>query len=283
MNRTQHHSLFPRFALLTFAAVCLFAFACFFACKNAPAPAAKPATISSTRFDKTQGKDCDKPEDERMNCCQIQLRYPSVETGGEALKKNVSDWALTFLSSNLLPGEQQGSTLESAAKVFLDAHQEELKENESMATGHYQVDSKDTVLLNDGKHLTLQIDGYSFAGGNHPNLSVAVATFDCETGKRLTWDDLVTDKAALKALAQKEFEAARSDLFKPTDGSEPQKFDEEFKFDLPKNYGLVKDGILFNYPAGEIFLVVLGETGFVLPFSELGPLLKPAILGAGKK
>ncbi|MFN0013730.1 MAG: hypothetical protein ACKVU2_04205 [Saprospiraceae bacterium] len=230
-------------------------------------------------MENTQGKDCDKPEDERSNCAKIKLSYPTIEAGGEALKKSVAEWATRYLVSITMPYNSteekvKTATLESAAKTFFDSHSQELIENESVMTGSYLVESKDTILLNDGKHITLRIDGNAFTGGNHRNLSVAVATFDCATGNRLTWDDLVSDKAALKALAEKKFVAAYPDLFKPTDGTEPLKFNEEFKFDLPKSYGLVKDGLFFNYEAGEIFLVVHGETQFVLPFSEIGGITK---------
>lgn len=268
-------SFASRFSPLFFAAVGFFTLACFHSCKNPTAPAEKTAIIGTAKMEKTQGKDCDEPEMERTNCAKIKLRYPTIEAGSEALKKSVAEWATRYLVFILMPynsteKEFKTATLETATKAFFDNHTHEFIENESFQTGGYLVESKDTILFNDGKHITLQIDGNAYMGGNHPHVSVAVATFDCVTGKRLTWDDLVSDKAAFKALAEKKFVAASPDLFKPTDGSEPLKFDEEFKFDLPKSYGLVKDGIFFNYEAGEIFLVVHGETQFVLPFSEIG-------------
>ncbi|MBK9015225.1 MAG: hypothetical protein IPM82_14810 [Saprospiraceae bacterium] len=69
--------------------------------------------------------------------------------------------------------------------------------------------STDTVLLNDGQHLTLEIVGYTFEGGAHGSPTAAVLTFEASTGKPLTWDDLVTDTTALKVVAEKKFKEVR--------------------------------------------------------------------------
>jgi len=278
MNGNQFLTFASRFSPLFFAAVGFFTLACFHSCTNPTVQAEKSVIIGTTKMEKTQGKDCDDPE-MITNCAKINLRYPTIEAGSEALKKSVAEWATRYMVFILLPYNStdiafKTATLETATKAFFDNHTHDVTESESVMTGGYLAESKDTILFNDGKHITLQIDGNAYMGGNHPHVSVAVATFDCVTGKRLTWDDLVSDKAAFKALAEKKFVAASPDLFNPTDGSEPLKFDEKFKFDLPKSYGLVKDGIFFNYEAGEIFLVVHGVTQFVLPFSEIGGISK---------
>jgi Protein of unknown function (DUF3298) len=102
----------------------------------------------------------------------------------------------------------------------------------------------------------------------------AVATFESETGKQLSLNDIVTDTAALKTLLEKKYREVRTDLFQPTDGSEPFQFDDVFQFVLPANYGLVKEGLYCHYLHYEVGPYVIGNTQFVLPFSEMGTIAK---------
>lgn len=142
--------------------------------------------------------------------------------------------------------------------------------------GQWTAESKDTTLLNDGKYLTLEINGYTYAGGAHGSPTAAVATFDALTGKQLTWADLVNDQSTLKVLAENIFRTTRMDIFAPEDGSEPFEFDETFQFALPQNYGLVAGGIYCHYLAYEVGPYAIGSTQFVIPFESLGSNFKIA-------
>ena len=79
----------------------------------------------------------------------------------------------------------------------------------------------------------------------------------------------MTDKNALRVLAEKAFRTERAEAF-----NEGFDFDETFVFDLPINFGLTETGILFYYNAYEVGPYALGSTEFVIPFAELGNLAK---------
>ncbi len=261
-------------------AISLLLLSLFFACKNeSKAPEApKAVTMSSLSLDKKGGADCDKPDTMRVNCVEIRLKYPKVEQGSDALKKNVADWANGFLVGMLAPETHVDSAatvkLETAADSFILLQKQFAVDAEGSPMAAWVAESGDTVLLNDGKYLTLEIWSYSYAGGAHGNPMAAVATFESESGKQLSLNDMVTDTAALKILLEKKYREVRADLFQPTDGSEPFQFDDVFQFVFPSNYGLVKDGLYCHYQHYEVGPYAIGDTQMVLPFSEMGAIFK---------
>ncbi len=243
-----------------------------FSCQNHTAAGGTgKVAIGHLQYHKTAGADCDKPDTLRFDCITIELSWPKLEDGSNELKNSVSAWANAFIVGMISPETDTTETMaiDQAAAGFIQSQKDMVKEAPGSPMGQWAAESTDTVLLNDGQYLTLEINGYTYAGGAHGSPSAAVGTFAVATGKKLQWDDLVTDKAALKSLAEKKFRVTQSEAFK-----EGFDFDDIFQFDLPGNYGLVKDGIYFHYVVYEVTPYVFGETTFVIPFSELGALSK---------
>ena len=220
-------------------------------------------------FRKQQGKDCDQPDSLRMDCAVIDLLYPAVIKGEKALQDSVSAWTNSYLTGILAGGSDTGdkaSTLSEAAKVFFKTHKDF---KGSAMGGGFEASTGSEVVYNNGQYLTLAINGYTYQGGAHGNHTEALNTFDAKTGKILTWDDLVTDKAAVQALAEKKVREARADVFQ-----EGFQFDDIFPFVLPASYGLTKEGLFLYYVPYEIMPYAMGETEVLIPFEELGPLSK---------
>lgn len=248
-------------------------------CQNTPKADQKSFTVGKLTLKKSDGPDCDKPDTLRNNCAVVDLAWPEIKDGSEPLKKAVAGWALNFLCGMLSPeiDSTTGRPASVAAAVdsFFQMHRDFVREAPESPMANFDAESTDTVLLNDGKRLTLQIDGYVYAGGAHGSPMTAVATFDNATGKKLMWADLVTDSTALKALAEKKFREVRADIFKPdVEGNSGFDFDETFPFVLPVSYGLTDKGIYFYYQHYEVTPYALGTTDFVIPFEELGALWK---------
>ncbi len=262
-------------ACLTFCSL-----AALFSCNSGTkTPDVTKVVVSTINFNKSDGADCDKPDTMRIDCATINLSYPNVEQGSEPLKKSVAAWAETYLMGILGGYDSLGNpipsnSLDAAAASFFQTRKDFAMDAEGSPAGRWTAESTDTVLLNDGQHLTLGILGYTFEGGAHGSPTAAVLTFEASTGKPLTWDDLVTDTTALKVVAEKKFKEVRTDIFNPTDGSEPFKFDDIFQFKLPDNYGLTKDGIYCHYLAYEVGPYAIGESAFTITFGELGALSK---------
>lgn len=246
------------------------------ACKNdpkTPEVPATPVTIEKSTFDKSAGTDCDKVDSLQLACVTIAMEWPTVVSDNPVLKQSVNTWTYAYLASILaaepIEGVATPSTVETAAKQFVDMHADFLKEAGETVMGVWTAEVEGDVLLNNGKHLTPNLSGYVFAGGAHGSPTAAIATFDVATGKQLTWDDLVTDQAAVKALAEKKIRVERADVFK-----EGFNFDDTFKFTLPAAYGLVADGIQLHYQHYEIMPYALGASIITLTFEELGALAK---------
>jgi len=249
-----------------------------FSCKNAPKEAAKPVTVGSLSYAKTEGAGCDNPDDTSNDCARVDLQWPTVEQGPDALKNSVSAWATAYLAGILAPETAEGAapntSVEAAAAVFLKTQKAFAKEAPDSPMANFSAESNWDVLLNDGHYLSLEIDGFIYMGGAHGSPTAAVATFEIGTGKKLSWADLVTDTVALKTLAEKTFRAERQDIFNPSDGSEPFNFDSSFPFALPQNYCLTSDGIYCHYVAYEVGPYAIGNTQFTIPFEAMGALAK---------
>lgn len=226
--------------------------------------------VEIQRFRKQKGTDCDRADGEPTNCAIIDFQYPAVKSGTSALREAVDKWTADYLTGILTGGAAEknapAATLGDASKVFFDSHEEY---KGSAMYGAFEAGSGSDIVLNDGKYLSLAINGHTFQGGAHGSNTSAFATFDARSGKRLTWDDVTTDKAALKKLAERKFRKERAEVFK--DGFE---FDETFPFKLPGNFALVQSGIYLHYDPYEVGPYAIGPTTFVLPFSEMGGLLK---------
>lgn len=265
--------------LLAFLAIC--GIASIISCKEGPKTPepAKGVTINTLNFNKMDGNDCEKPDTMRVDCATINLTWPKVEDGPEPLKQSVAAWADDYLSSILVGYDTLGNPIktngiEAAAVSFFQTRKEYAQDAEGSPMGNWLAESSDTVLLNDGQHLTLEIVAFTFEGGAHGSPTAAVATFENSTGKLLSWDDLVTDTSAMKAIAEQNFRKERADIFAPTDGSEPFQFDDIFQFKLPDNYGLTKEGIFCYYLAYEVGPYAIGETVFTIPFADIAAISK---------
>lgn len=248
----------------------------FLACSEETKPL-HPLTLTPASFEKSEGRDCANMDSLHNHCASVQFSWLEPTDGSDTLKTVVKVWSDSFLKSILATISYDNipaATVEEAAQRFLSAHEEWSKDAPESPLGEWSVGCTDTILLNDGKHLTLRLTATMFTGGAHPSSVANTATFDVASGKQLTWNDLVTDIEALKKLAEKAFRATRSEIFDPTDGSEAFNFDDVFRFALPANFGLTDKGIYFYYDPYEVTPYAFGTTDFVIPFEELGSIKK---------
>jgi len=231
-------------------------------------------TVEQQVFRKEQGTDCDKEDEmERTDCARIDLLYPVVTKGEKALQDAVAQWTNSYLFGILenAEAEIESKSLDEAAKAFFKYHDDYKKEagGPSAMAGGFEATTGSEVVFNNGKYLTLAINGNTYMGGAHGSPTMALNTFESQTGKMLVWDDLVTDLNAVQALAEKKVREVRADDFK-----EGFEFDDIFKFVLPMNYGLTEEGIFLYYSHYEIMPYAMGATEVTLTFEELGALSK---------
>lgn len=243
-------------------------------CACAPSEkSAEPILVERASFVKIAGRDCAEKDSTVHFCARINLNWPVVKSGNKTLQRNVAEWSnvllVGLLSFELSEKEAAKTSLEKAAQTFLSAHATEVVEAPDSPLGEWAAESRDTVLFNNGRYLTLQINGYVFTGGAHGNHPGVIATFDVLTGKKLGWKDLVTDEEQVKAIIERQFRKTRSEIFE-----EGYEFNEYFPFALPQGFGLTSEGLYCYYSPYEVTPYAFGTTAFIVPYTELGALLK---------
>ena len=234
---------------------------------------AEPIIVERASFIKTVGRDCDAVDSTAHFCTRINLNWPVIKSGNKTLQRNVAQWSnkllVGLLSFELTEKEAANTSLEKAAKTFLSSHESWSEEAPDSPVGGWSAESTDTVLFNDGRYLTLQINGYVFTGGAHGNHPGVIATFDVLTGKKLGWKDLVTDEEQVMAIIEKQFRKERSEIFE-----EGYEFNEYFPFALPQGFGLTAEGLYCYYSPYEVTPYAFGTTTFIVPYAALGNLIK---------
>lgn len=235
--------------------------------------AADTVDVSTEIFSKSTGRDCAKMDSVHNHCATIDLHWPVVKSGSDALKNSVATWSTSFLNGLLSPEMDEATAAKSniadVAKTFLEGFESWSKEAPESPSGEWTIEASDTVLFNDGEHLTLQIDAYSYIGGAHGIALANVTTFEVATGKQLKWENLVNDEQVLNAFLEEKFRQERPEIFK-----EGFNFNETFPFVLPQSFGFTKDGLYCHYSPYEVTPYAYGSTSFVVPFAELEDMIK---------
>ncbi|MDZ4682872.1 MAG: hypothetical protein SGI94_20685 [Saprospiraceae bacterium] len=82
-----------------------------YSCKNDTKTPETTPVVGNLRYEKTHGTDCDKPDTLRYNCLTINLVWPNIESGSDALKKSVADWANNYLIAILSSSSMDSASL----------------------------------------------------------------------------------------------------------------------------------------------------------------------------
>ncbi|MBS7407927.1 MAG: DUF3298 and DUF4163 domain-containing protein [Prevotellamassilia sp.] len=130
--------------------------------------------------------------------------------------------------------------------------------------------------------ITYEGESYIYTGGAHGMPMEMIATFDANTGKQLTFDDLIlpNSKGQLLKLIQKHVLAQ--------DEYQSSTLNDFFEFTLPSQAPALKsDGVKFQYQAYEICCYAMGMPDCTIPYDEIRPMLtdyaKQLIAGIQKK
>lgn len=118
------------------------------------------------------------------------------------------------------------------------------------------------IVLNQKGLLTLATSHYYYTGGAHGNYYTVLHSFDTDSTRLLTSEDifLPDSEAALSALLTTK--AQTMQLPVQTD-SVP----------VTTNFAFTKEGLLFDYPPYEIASYADGEIEIILPYAEVSHLL----------
>ncbi|MGV3762172.1 RsiV family protein [Parapedobacter sp.] len=129
------------------------------------------------------------------------------------------------------------------------------------------------VFGNTPTYLALAIHASSYTGGAHGNYATVFKHYDLQTGKSLELDDIVSQsyQNELTAVAERYFRDQENlGVDQPLDNGY---FFNQGQFNLPDNFALEPDSMLFLYNIYEIKPYVNGQTELRIPYRDIERLL----------
>lgn len=248
-------------------ALAVFCAVTFLFCKspNNPSKEAIPLKAESSLFSK---KHC--VNEAKGQCAEYTISYP-IFSGGDSvtvvkLNKSVQAYVLSAVAGNgQLPFAQ---ALDSAGWQFIQQYIEDLKESPDMVMG-YSTEILDTIPFMNSKVVTIQMDGYAFTGGAHPNPFGLLVSYDLKNhAKPLEITDLVRDTNAVRSVLEKAYK--RSKGLKETDPLSEVTYPDLVQLPMPSSVGVVAEGIRFFYNAYEVAPYAVGASDVLLTWEQLG-------------
>ncbi|NRB49901.1 MAG: DUF3298 and DUF4163 domain-containing protein [Saprospiraceae bacterium] len=207
-------------------------------------------------------------ETDSSNCAKVNLVFPYAERGPTAMCVAFNRLQLKYLRGSLadVNGEEEKGTVKEIMNQFLEDYKE-LQGEDLPFSMPWSLETEGQVLYQNDKLVSVQLYQYSYTGGAHPNTFSTIWMFDKASSEPLQWEDLGVRTDTLEVIAEQAFrKAAEIPVGKSL---EEAGFFEGEEFALPKNYGLVKDGLLLYYNTYEIAPYVFGPTEVIIPWADL--------------
>ncbi len=127
------------------------------------------------------------------------------------------------------------------------------------------------VALNDGKWFTVSISNFIFTGGAHGNYGTTYLTVDVENRKKLEVEDVF--KPGYEQMLVSLLEKKVREHFERGPDAPLDEFLFENKIPITDNFGLLEEGIIFDYPPYEIAAYVVGEISLLIKYDEVADYL----------
>lgn len=237
-----------------------------FSCKSKETSAAlAPLKSESKNFDK---KFCISED----MCATFQVSVPQLTGGDSTVTKIVNRSVQSYVLSTVGANESLPFVvaMDSAAIHFIDDFKKMREENPDVPMG-FSMEIKGSTLMLTTKIATMQLDGYSFMGGAHPNPFNTIVSYDLvNKGKALTVSELVSDTNAVRPMLEAGYKEAKG--LKPDGDVKELIYPELSQLPMPANVAVLPQGIIFYYNAYEVAAYAIGPTEIILTWEQLGAL-----------
>jgi hypothetical protein len=232
-----------------------------------PVATGAPGLRAEERVLSEQASDCVKPVGP---CASMVVRYPEfVSAPNETVRAALNRFIRETLLEPTFTDRPAGS-LQARLAQFRDAYAE-FRQAFPEAPARWTVEQQASVRYQDDRVVTLAVVESSYTGGAHPNERRTLASFDLETGERVALDRLFVEgfEEPLREAGERAFRAARQ--LAPEESLADAGFTfENDRFHLPGEFGMVGEGLLFQFDAYEVGPYALGPTEFLVPIGEIG-------------
>lgn len=206
-------------------------------------------------------------------CASYEVSYPVFTGIDSVVTKKISHGIDSVLSIGFSEGLVQ--SFEQNGRLFIDQYQDFVSEGleASGAAWYYSVNVNPEQVTD--SLITLSIYTEDYSGGAHPNSATIFLNIQAQTGARVQLDDVLKPgyKNTLTQIGEKVFREQRE--LADTASFKSNAFDfPDDKFQLNKNYGFTKEGILFYYNSYEVGAYAAGPTEVLIPYTEIKDWLK---------
>lgn len=241
----------------------------FYACSIKPEEKKVQLSYEINKFSVESEDGCNA---DTIPCAYYEVNYPEftgLDTVVETTLRKLIDAAVSMGNP-----EADGQTMKQIGEEFIKDY-ENFKKDIPDASGGWHYSANVTVEILTDTLLSLSTQEEYYTGGAHGGYGTYFININPSTGKEFTLNNLL--KAGydepLTILAEKTFRKVREI---PDTASLNENYFEfpDDKFQLNKNYGFKKEGIVFFYNSYEIAAYAAGPTEVLIPYEELREWLK---------
>ncbi|WP_460994851.1 DUF3298 and DUF4163 domain-containing protein [Spirosoma harenae] len=236
-----------------------------------------PPSLARQQYTLGGAKSCDTTTNSGVD---VSVSYVLLKDDTEVARK-IND-SLRILAVNTVVGWLDSATvaknpdarqnLAKAANLFAMDY-EAMRKDIGNLGGCWELETTADTVHVSPKALTVKVETYAYTGGAHPNSNLAFYTFDRETGRILTLNDMVADTTALLGVLETAFRQQQN-LLPKANLEEQGYFLRDGHFFLPANVGTGRNGMIFYYNSYEIAAYAVGPIQVTVPYEKLNGILR---------
>jgi hypothetical protein len=237
-----------------------------------------PLKVEMVEFQRAGGPQCPgAPETtpDNIRCASLHITYPKVLAAGNPVAVTAIN---QFIQEQLLeysdPEGKPPATLEELASMFVNDYNAVPE-----AMGLWEMERKVEVSFAADHLATLNFSESGYTGGAHPFSGQRYFVFDLDSGTQLTLGGLLTPgyETGLNAAGERAFRQAR-DLPATASLEEAGFWFANNIFKVNTNFGVLEDGLVFNFNPYEVAPYAMGPTEFTVDYGEIGSLVPDSSL-----
>ena len=206
------------------------------------------------------------------DCPSISVKIP-VANAVPVVADSINKKVFSVLKEIIYFGEKPYTSKDYNGLLtsFINSYEKLQKEFPKDKFG-WEADIKGSVKYQSENILNIEINHYTYTGGAHGYQGLRSLLFDPNTGKSITNNELFTDKASFKALAEKKFRAKYKIPASKSINSTGLMFEKEM-FQLPQNIFFTDKGLLLYYNSYEVASYADGAKELLLSYTEVNDYL----------
>lgn len=210
-----------------------------------------------------------------QECPEVSIDIPKA-TGKSKLDKTINLALQKQVISKLtFDDEFKNKTIQEAIESFTDGYFE-LKKIYHDETIGWEATIDGSVIYEDKKLLTIELQSFIFTGGAHGYGSTNYLNFDKKRGKEMDDRELFKDREGFERYAETQFRLQQNIPENEPINSTGFMFEQDH-FYLPENIGFTQEGLKLFYNQYEVASYADGPIELVLPYRDIRKFLSANI------